>query len=163
MNEQQKYNIYYLLIFSSIQFADAVLWSIKMKKNNVNYFITSLVIPLILSAQIVFNVFIRNKEESTFIKIFSIATIAYLFFRFRGYSHSLCEMKGGKRSSPIWGGHELELWELVGFALLIFYPRYYLILLIPLTLALTNTGYGSMWCAIGCGVAVLYLYKYRNL
>ena len=51
--EKIRGNIYFLLIFSSIQFADAILWYNKMRRNNLNYYITSLIIPAILSGQII--------------------------------------------------------------------------------------------------------------
>ena len=58
----QKQNIIFLMIFSSMQLADAILWYIKMKKNNINYIITSYLIPTLLSLQILYNVFIIQKN-----------------------------------------------------------------------------------------------------
>ena len=52
LNIKQKQNIIFLMIFSSIQLADAILWYNGMKKNNINYITTSFIIPLILSLQI---------------------------------------------------------------------------------------------------------------
>ena len=65
----QKHNVIFLLIFSSMQFADAILWYIKMKKNNINYIVTSFVIPFILSLQIIYNMFFINKINNPYIII----------------------------------------------------------------------------------------------
>src|SRR6056300_1584924 len=63
MNIKQENDIYFLMIFSSMQLADAILWFIKMKKNNINYIVLSVFVPLILSFQILFNLFYRNKGK----------------------------------------------------------------------------------------------------
>src|SRR6056300_119314 len=63
LNTKQIYDLYFLMIFSTMQLADAILWFIKMKKNTINYIVTSLFIPLILSAQILFNLYFRNKGK----------------------------------------------------------------------------------------------------
>ena len=58
---KQKHNVIFLMIFSSIQLADAILWYIKMEKNIINYYVTSYIIPIILSLQIIYNIYVRNK------------------------------------------------------------------------------------------------------
>ena len=59
--EKIRGNIYFLLIFSSIQFADAILWYNKMRRNNINYYTSSVLVPLILAIQILFNIYIYNQ------------------------------------------------------------------------------------------------------
>ena len=119
------------------------------------------VIPLILSAQILYNVFVLNNNKNQFITILIFSGILYMFYRFNGYSKSLCN---NKFSSPIWGSKELTLWELLLFALIVTYPNYNLLitfLIILLAIKIFVGGaYGSLWCAISNIVALYYLYKY---
>lgn len=161
LEQKQKQNVICLMIFSTIQLADAILWYNKMKKNNINYIVTSYIIPLILSAQILYNVFVRNNNKNQFITILTFSSILYIFYRFNGYSRSLCN---NKFSSPVWGSKELKLWELFAFALILMYPNYNLIILtIILLLAIkmfVGGAYGSLWCAIANVFALYYLYKY---
>ena len=153
-------NIIFLMIFSSIQLADAILWYIKMKKNNINYIVTSFIIPLILSLQILYNVFIINNNKNPIITLFVICSIIYLFYRFNGYSKSLCN---NKLSSPVWE-EDLKIWELIIFAILILYPNYIRILQVFILMFLIKIyiggAYGSLWCAIANIFALYYLYKY---
>jgi len=154
---RQRQNVILLLIFSSIQFADAILWYIKMKKNNINYVVTSLIIPIILSLQIIYNIYVRNNINNTYVNIFMFIYILYLFVRFNGYSTSLCS---NKLSSPIWASNELKLWELIIFAYLLTYPQIHYIILVLLIPLLFAGAYGSMWCAIANIIAVYYLLTY---
>ena len=155
----QRQKVIMLLLFSSMQFVDAILWYIKMKKNNVNYVVTSLIIPIILSLQIIYNIYVINNINNTYVTIIIFISILYLFVRFNGYSTSLCS---NKLSSPIWASNEIKLWEIIIFSLLIStypYIHYPLIpvLFIPL---LFNGAYGSMWCAIANITAVYFLLTY---
>tara|TARA_B100000287_G_C20579778_1_gene759891 strand:- start:216 stop:776 length:561 start_codon:yes stop_codon:yes gene_type:complete len=160
LNKKQMQNIIFLMIFSSIQLADAILWYIKMKKNNINYIVTSFIIPLILSLQILYNVFIINNNKNPIITLFVICSIIYLFYRFNGYSKSLCN---NKLSSPVWE-EDLKIWELIIFAILILYPNYIRILQVFILMFLIKIyiggAYGSLWCAIANIFALYYLYKY---
>ena len=63
LTKYQRQNIIFLMIFSSIQLADAILWYNKMKKNNINYLVTSYLIPFLLSLQLLYRVFIVNYSE----------------------------------------------------------------------------------------------------
>jgi hypothetical protein len=85
--------------------------------------------------------------------------IVYLFYRFNGYSKSSCT---NKLSSPIWGSTEIELWEILGFLILIAMPDIYVILLeffiLYFVKLIINGGIGSMWCAIANILAVYLLY-----
>ena len=160
LNKKQMQNTIFLMIFSSIQLADAILWYIKMKKNNINYIVTSFIIPLILSLQILYNVFIINNNKNPLITLFVICSIIYLFYRFNGYSKSLCN---NKLSSPVWE-EDLKIWEIIIFAILILYPNYIRILQVFILMFLIKIyiggAYGSLWCAIANIVALYYLYKY---
>ena len=64
---KQRNNLIMLMIFSSVQIVDAILWYIKMDKNNINYIVTSFLLPSILSLQLYYNVFMRNKNSNKFI------------------------------------------------------------------------------------------------
>ena len=158
----QRNNIIFLLIFSCMQIGDSILWYNEMKKNNINYYTTSILIPLILSLQLLFNSYIRNEGKNKILNIVSIIGSLYLFVRFNGYSKSSCS---NKLSSPIWGSNEIKYWEMILFAIFIFYPNYnqlfvFLFLVIPSIMIYFNGGYGSLWCATACGISLYYLYKY---
>ena len=167
LTKDKQQHIIFLMIFSSIQLADAILWYNKMKKNNINYLVTSYLIPLLLSLQILYMVFIVNHSsfikiiDDNYLKIFIPILILYMFYRFNGYSVSLCN---NKLSSPIWGSNEIKLWELVLMSFLIFYPDYYMwfatLFLFLLIKILVGGGYGTLWCAITNLVAFYYLYKF---
>ena len=167
LNNNEKQNIIFLMIFSSIQLADAILWYNKMKRNNINYTVTSYLIPLLLSLQIVYRVlFVNHSEYIKFIddkilKILIFIGIYYIFCRFNGYSKSLCD---NKLSSPVWGSNEIKLWELIIFAFLLFYPDYFtfttMVILLALIKIIIGGAYGTLWCAITNVIAFYYLYKY---
>lgn len=164
LNTKQIYDLYFLMIFSTMQLADAILWFIKMKKNIINYIVTSLFIPLILSAQILFNLYFRNKGKYIPLNILGIFAIIYIFFKFNGYSTSICD---NYLSSPIWGSSEIKFWELLIFSLIIFYPCFdnlfilsVLFIFFPLLYIFMDGAYGSLWCAIANILAFKYLLTY---
>ena len=167
LTKEKQQHIIFLMIFSSIQLADAILWYNKMKKNNINYLVTSYLIPLLLSLQILYMVFIVNDSsfikiiDDNYLKIFIPILILYMFYRFNGYSVSLCN---NKLSSPIWGSNEIKLWALILMSFLIFYPDYYMwfatLFLFLLIKIFVGGGYGTLWCAITNLVAFYYLYKF---
>ena len=162
LTKKQRMKVYFLLIFSSIQFADAILWYIKMKPNRINYVVTSYVIPIILSVQILFNSYIRNHNTNRIIDILNITAIIYIFYKFNGYSlSSSCN----KLSSPVWGNSEITLIELLVFAFLILYPNFNSFTLIDLAIIFSvflyfKGGYGSIWCAIACLISIQLLVTY---
>jgi len=162
LTRDQRMKVYFLLIFSSVQFADAILWYIKMKPTNINYLVTSYVIPIILSSMILFNNYIRHQTDNRLLDVLVIAMIIWLFRRLRGYSSSSsCD----KLSSPVWGQNELKLWEILLFLFLITYPvidglLITNILIVLLILKYVGGGYGSLWCAIACIVSLKYLYEF---
>jgi len=162
LTNEQKNSIYFLLIFSSIQLADAILWFIKMKKNNINFIVSSIFVPLILSFQILFNLFYKNKGRYTTLNIIGIISIFYLFYKFNGYSKSICN---DSYSSPIWGSSELSILEVSIFAILICYPHFEwiyfcLFLFFPFLYIYFDGAYGSLWCAIANVMALYYLFTY---
>ena len=162
-----KKEVIFLMIFSSMQLADAILWYHKMKRNNINYLVTSYLIPLLLSLQLMYRVFFVNNSEyikfidDKLLKIFIFIGICYLFYRFNGYSKSICD---NKLSSPVWGSNEINIWELILFAFVLWYPNYSmfigtLILLFGIKI-IVGGAYGTLWCAIANLLAFYYLYKY---
>ena len=164
LNFKQKQDIYFLMIFSTMQLADAILWFIKMKKNNINYIVTSFFIPLILAAQIIFNLYYRNNGKYLPLNILGICAIIYFFFKFNGYSISLCD---NYLSSPIWGSSEIKFWEIFIFAILIFYPNldnslilFTLFVFFPLMYFFMDGAYGSLWCFFANIMAFKYLLTY---
>lgn len=161
----------FLLIFSLMQFSDAILWYIDMKQNNINYAVTSFVIPFLLALQIIYNVYyrqtccflsskhtIRNNFDNIGLDIIVFIGIAYMFYRFNGYSKSICS---NKLSSPIWGSTEIKLWEILCFLIAIAMPDIYIILvgffLLYFLKMNINGGIGSMWCAIANILAIKLL------
>jgi len=164
LNTKQIYDLYFLMIFSTMQLADAILWFNKMKKNIINYIVTSLFIPLILSAQILFNLYYRNKGKYMPLNLLGIFAIIYIFFKFNGYSTSLCD---NYLSSPIWGSSEIKFWEIFIFAILIFYPDldnslilFTLFVFFPLMFFFMDGAYGSLWCFFANIFAFRYLLTY---
>ncbi len=164
LTKYQRQNVIFLMIFSSMQIPDAILWYNKMKKNRVNLYTTSYLIPFLLSLQLIYNNFIRlesNETLDTIVRLMTLYTVYNMFIRYRGYSTASCDIYF---SSPVWGGKELEWYILFIFGLLISYPdisRGFIVLTaLLISQLITNSGYGSMWCAIANSVAVYYLYKY---
>ena len=85
-----------------------------------------------------------------------------MFYRFNGYSESLCKL-----SSPVWGSKELRIQEFVLFSILILYPINHqtkdrIIILLSGIIAIMIGGgcSGSLWCAIANIISLYYLYKY---
>jgi len=163
LNKKQNHNVIRLLIFSTIQVLDAILWYINMSKNNINYYVTSIFIPLILSLQILYNIFIINNGKHKILNIITIIVCIYLFVRFNGYTSSLCN---NKLASPVWGSNELQLWELTLFIILIYYPNWKnivltLCIIIPLIHIFVGGAYGSLWCFISNIFAFYFLITYK--
>ncbi len=162
LSKLQRDNVIFLMIFSTMQLADAILWWNNMKQNQLNYIITSLAIPLILSAQVLFNAYIRNSGKYAWLNTLAITLSIYLFIKLNGYSKSVCD---GWLSSPIWGSSEFSYWELLIFLLAIMYPTWKAIgvtalIMLPLIYAIARGGYGSLWCALANILAIKYLIKY---
>ena len=151
---------------------DAVLWYINMEKNNINYVITTFVIPFILSLQIFYNIFIINKKRSAFISLLAIAMIIIILFKnqlLKGYGLYTYHSKN-MFSSPLWNNKEPPLYFLFLFLLLIFYGRigfsgekliFLCIIFSSLLFSLLfSGGFGTLWCSFANILALYYLYKY---
>jgi membrane-associated HD superfamily phosphohydrolase len=166
LNETQRQNIIFLLIFSSIQFADSILWLINLKKNNINFLVTSFLIPFILSLQVFYNMFVINKIRNPIISILIFIYIFGIFAHMYGYSIKSKNIF----DSPIWGSKEATFINMLIFFGLIVYGRigfkgeklhFSLIIIFALLLPfLFRGGYGSLWCAFANILAFYYLYNY---
>ncbi len=167
LNIKQKQNIIFLMIFSTMQLVDAIFWYIDMKENTINYILTSFIIPLLLSVQIIYNIFIINKNTNINIKFLSILACIYLFYQF----NELYTSKSNNiLSSPEWGGTKTKIIFIIFFFILIFYGRIGLkgenlhhLLLGIITIIITfmfTGGYTSIWCALACILSFYYLIKY---
>ena len=167
MNEY--HNVIFIMLFSTMQLIDAVFWYTNMKKSNLNYILTSYIIPLLLSMQIIYNIFIINKNVNIYIKLISLLVCIYLFYVFNGlYTVN----SNNILSSPRWGGSETNMIYafIIIFFILISYGRigfkgdklcHLLIGLLTLIITFTFTGgYTSIWCALACSLSFYYLYKY---
>ena len=161
LTKVQYQSIIFLLIFSTMQLLDAILWWNNMKKNNINFLVTSYLIPLVLSLQIIYNMFYRNTGHHLLLNIIAIGVCGYIFMRFHGYSRTVCD---NYFSSPIWGGKELTYLELVAFLIFSVYPNWNIILagmiIFPIMMNIFNGGYGSLWCAFANMLTIYYLHEY---
>jgi hypothetical protein len=158
LNESQIKDVYFLMIFSSMQLFDAILWYINMEKNIINYVVTSFFIPLVLCAQVYYNILVRNNFKDPLTIMFLIIGTIYTFIKFNGYSVSLCN---NKLASPIWGNNEIKLWEFFVFSVLIFYPNWnWILILLPIIHLYAGGAYGSLWCAVANLIAFKYLIQY---
>ena len=166
LNKIQRQNIIFLLIFSSMQFSDSILWMINLKKNNINFLVTSFLIPFILSLQVFYNIFIINKIRNPIISIFIFIYIIGIFTHMYGYSTKSKNIF----ESPIWGGKEKTFINMLFFFVLVSYGRigfkgeklhFFIILLLSLLLPFSfKGGYGSVWCFFANILAFYYLYNY---
>ena len=163
--EQQ--NIYFLMIFSSMQFLDAILWSVGMKKNWINYAVTTYLVPTVLSLQVIYNLLVINKLWNPLVLFMILGTMVSLFTIHNGYSKESCNMFG----SPIWGDAHSKLGMLY-FAVMISYGRiglsgtklHFLLVIFLSLLAswLFSGGEGSLWCAFANIASIYYLIMYGN-
>ena len=162
LTKQARLKVYFLLIFSSMQFADAILWYNKMRRNNINYYTTSVLVPLILAIQILFNIYIYNEINNRIVDAAVWSFIVYIFIKSNGYSVKSCNNYG----SPLWGNWKMTLIDLIIFALFIFYPSINALLLgvffMITSINIFGGVSGSGWCAISNIGALTYLYKYYN-
>ena len=85
------HNIIKLLIVSSMQLLDAILWWNKMRRNNINYVVTSYLIPAVSVALIIYNVYFINNINNLYLNIFIAVFTLHIFLRFNGYSSSVCK------------------------------------------------------------------------
>jgi hypothetical protein len=160
LSKKNKQSIIFLMIFSSMQLADAILWYNNMKMNNINYYVSSIFIPLILSLQIIYNIYIRNDGKYVILNIIAPIICVLIFMKFNGYTTtSICK---NKFSSPVWASNEIKLYEMVLFAIFVIYPNWiYLFIacfiLFPFLYFFINSSYGSLWCFIANFLSLYYL------
>lgn len=158
LTEFERNKVILLMIFSSMQFLDAILWHIKMAKTPLNYIVSRYLIPAVLMAQIAFNLVVVNKVRP----IIYLPTLLFFVIscinKFTGYSSASCSGWG----SPTWGSSEITPLFIVLFYLGVCYP-YTTYNLIPLFAIpfITTGGFGSMWCAVACIQSVVFLLTYR--
>ena len=169
LNESQRHNVIFLLIFSSMQLLDSILWTINLKKNKINFLITSYIIPFVLSLQIVYNLFVINRIRNPIVILFVFLYIIGLFVGFHGYSVK----SKNKFESPVWGGTDIRIINMLLFFAMITYGRigfkgekfhFFILLLVSLALPyiLFDGGYGSIWCSLANILAFYYLYNYNS-
>lgn len=142
----------FLLIYSSVQYADAILWA-HPTHDMVNKWTTSYLVPALLSTQLLYNAHVQ-RTDSMLPYIPAVALSAYMFWRLHGYTTpACCTLK-----SPVWGGSEFHAWEFGVFSFLVLYPSWgtwAMSIVLISTIALTTSGgYGSMWCSLACLEAV---------
>ena len=82
LTKKQRQNVIFLMIFSSMQLADAVLWLIKMKKNTINFVITTFIIPFILFLQLFYNLYVINGIKSMLLIPVYINCLIGIFFNY---------------------------------------------------------------------------------
>ena len=151
-----------LLIFSSMQFADAILWYIDMKKNKINLFTTRFLIPLLLSMQLLYANYFYFEKVHNIKLVFVWLYVFYLFFiKFDNYSIKSPKCKQ-QNCSPVWGGSDMTLIEMVIFFFLTYFTGFNTssMTIIPVILFIYwyfDFGYGSHWCAISNLIAFKYL------
>lgn len=170
LNESQRHNVIFLLIFSSMQLLDSILWTINLKKNKINYLITSYIIPFVLSLQIVYNLFVINRIRNPITILFVFLYVIGIFINFNGYSVK----SKNKFESPNWGGNDRKKWVYMFlFFAMITYGRIgfkgeklhtLIIGLVSFALPyiLFDGGYGSIWCSLANILAFYYLYNYNS-
>ena len=157
LTEKNKKIITMFMIFSTMQFADSLLWISNMKKNMLNYVTTSLIIPSLLILQIVYNIYVINEINHPFLNIFILIFAIHIFYNINGYSTPLCS---NNYSSPVWGNYKINMLEIVIFAALVSFPNWKVFLML-LALAIMIKYYfkgaiGSWWCFINAFLGIFY-------
>jgi hypothetical protein len=150
-------NAYFLILFSSMQFIDAIIWYIDVKKNNINYILTSLFIPIILILQLFVKLCIIDGVNNYYVYTFLFLTSIYLFYKFNGYT---IKTNCNNGCNLLWGGTEVYRPELLLFAILLF-NNYTSVKYVILTCVLFffNPN-GSIWCSLACIKSLDMLIKY---
>lgn len=158
LTEFQRNKVILLMIFSSMQFLDAILWYIKMAKTPLNYFVSSYLVPALLVAQVAFNLAVVNKLNPLIYVPIVLFCVISSINKFTGYSTASCSKWG----SPVWAGSEISSFFITLFYLGVGYP-YHIYNLLPLLAVpfITTGGYGSMWCAVACIQSIVLLLTYR--
>lgn len=166
LTEFQRKNVIFLMIFSLMQLADVILWLIKMKKNNINYVVTSFVIPTILLAQVIYSLLFVNNLHNIFAYLIIALSGYILYNRYNGYSVP----SKNYFESPTWGGKETNFLSMLLFFFVIFYGRIglsgeklqnlFIGLLTLIASFYFSGGFGSIWCALANVASLVYLFRY---
>lgn len=158
-SKNTKLYLYSLILFSSMQFVDAILWYINVERNNINYITTSFIIPSILFSQIVYNLLYYNKYYNNITYLILGFFFIYLFYRFNGYTsktncNNYCNLK--------WGDISIHYLEFIVFFLLITFPikKISIDKTIYFLLILYFSNNGSVWCSIANLLSLEMLLKY---
>lgn len=170
----QKQNIIFLMIFSTMQLLDAILWYINLKKNIINKIITRFLIPLLLISLIYYNLFVINNIKNNIARLFIIIYIVSFFLVFQTFTGLSLDYSTKSKNyfkSPIWGGKEINnpfilvvLFYLIGYGRIGFKGEKLHHLLVGISTILLSYmftgGYGSLWCFFANILAIYYLFKY---
>jgi len=166
LDNKQRQNIVFLMIFASMQLIDAIFWYTNMKITNLNYILSSYIIPSILSLQLLYNIFVINNNANIFIKLITLIYCGVLFYI---YNSSYTKKSTNPYSSPEWGGVKTSTFLVLLFILLVFYGRFninsgwiivFLSFILSYLLSKNGEGTGSLWCIISNSLAIYYLYLY---
>jgi len=165
LNKSQTQNIYFLMIYSSIQAIDAILWYINMKKNNINLFLSVFVIPTLLLLQVIYNLYIINNITNPIIYL----CIIYVYLDYiigSDYTVKSCN----SFNSPKWGNVDISMITIIIFFILVTYGRigfegeklaFLIILSISLLISIYIGGnISSVWCSLANVLGLYYLFKY---
>ena len=150
-------NAYFLMLFSSMQFIDAILWYIDVKKNNINYLLTSFFIPTILILQLISSICIINGFKNYYVYTFLFLASVYLFYKFNGYTIKTDCNNG---CNLLWGGVQIYRLELLVFAILLFSKNTTVQYIILTSFLLLLNPNGSIWCSLANLKALHMLIKY---
>ena len=161
LTKYQFNSLVFLMIFSSMQLADALLWWDGMKKTQMNFVVTSYLIPFILSLQLLFvPVYLMQNKYPAYTAIVLIGCF-FLFYRMRGYSKSIDHVY---LSSPEWANPAISFTEAILFAIAIFWqvPIFLFIAFAIISTAklLVGGAIGSLWCAVSTLISFYYLVTY---
>jgi hypothetical protein len=160
LSTEQYHSILFLLIFSTVQLADALLWWDNMQRNDLNYYVTSFLIPTLLTAQVMFLPVVVFKNKYPLYTLLAAALSSLLYIRLNGYSRPI---KHSYLSSPEWASPGLRVSEALIFAVAIFWTNIsnfiYAVVIILTAKYLVGGAIGSLWCAVST-LASLYYWMY---
>jgi hypothetical protein len=161
LTESEKKTVIAFLIFTSMQFVDAILWFTKMKKDWVNFLVTSFVIPIILIMQVVYNIYFISETDNRLLDAIIIIGSMYIFYRFHGYSQPMCS---NKLSSPIWANNDVHVLEALIFAMFITFPSWKAFLIVSLFVFAVKYyvkgAIGSWWCFMAAFLSTIMYFTF---
>lgn len=156
----QIHQVNFFLIFSSMQLSDSLLWYSGMEKNALNYYTSSILVPLILYLQIFYNLYIRNKLRNNYVNLILVLWFLYLFYKFNGYSVPLCSYN---LSSPVWANAKLYLIELLLFIVSISYPDRqsftFMSIFLIIIKYIFKAAVGTWWCFLSAFFSLYLIFN----